>query len=235
MRVRAGTSGWSYDEWKGSFYPEDLAREEMLAYYAERLPAVEVNSTFYRLPKRGVLEGWVEQTPDDFSFVLKASRRITHNARLGPDAADPLAYLVDVSGALGDRRGPLLFQTPPWVKKDTDVLGAFLALFPADVKAAFEFRSTSWFDEEVYELLRDSGAALVAADTGDEEKDPPLVATATFGYARLRRELYGEDELEAWAQRFRDTGWEELWVFFKHEEGGTGPGLAERFAGLLSG
>ena len=233
MKLWVGTSGWSYKEWKGTFYPDDMSNDKMLAYYSERLTSVEVNNTFYRMPKREVVEGWSAQTPAGFSFVLKASRRITHQAKLGPEAAGPLAYLLESSEALGEKRGPILFQTPPWLKKDMETLGAFLELVPPQVKAAFEFRSTSWFDDDVYDCLRSHGAALVVADTGNDEKDPPLVATAPFGYARLRREEYQEGLLEDWARRLADAGWNELWAFFKHEDGGTGPRLATRFRELV--
>jgi uncharacterized protein YecE (DUF72 family) len=235
MNVWIGTSGWSYNEWKGPFYPEDLPNDRMLAYYAERLRAVEVNNTFYRMPKRDVLRGWSDQTPDDFSFVLKASRRITHQARLGEEAKDALDFLLANSEELGAKRGPILFQTPPWLKRDVGVLEAFLAAIPEGVRAAFEFRSTSWFVEDVFQVLREGGAALVAADTGDPEKDPPLVSTAPFGYARLRREEYEDGLLESWARRLGEAGWADLWVFFKHEDEGAGPRLARRFADLLSG
>ncbi|MBW3535310.1 MAG: DUF72 domain-containing protein [Gemmatimonadetes bacterium] len=235
MRAYVGTSGWSYKEWKGPWYPEDLSSDAMLGWYAGRLNSVECNNTFYRLPKRDVLRSWAEQVPDGFSFVLKASKRITHQAKLGADAADPLAYLCDAAGELGDRLGPILFQTPPWLKKDAGLLRDFLARVPEGVRAAFEFRSTSWFDEEVYDVLRQGGAALVAADTGDADKDPPLVATAPWGYARLRREAYDDGLLEDWARRLEATEWDEAWVFFKHEDEGAGPRMAERFAGLLAG
>lgn len=235
MKVRVGTSGWSYKEWKGAFYPEDIKAEDMLAYYSERLSAVEVNNTFYRMPKSEVVRGWAEQTPDDFSFVLKASRRITHNAKLGPDAVDPLEYLASTSAELAEKRGPILFQTPPWLKKGADRLEAFLEGIPDGVRAAFEFRSTSWFDDEVAELLEEHGAALVLADTGNADKDPPLRVTAPFGYARLRRESYDDAVLDEWAARFRDAGWEELWVFFKHEDAGAGPRLAADFAERMAG
>lgn len=233
MNAWVGTSGWSYDEWKGSFYPEDLPKEKMLEYYSARLRTVEVNNTFYRMPKREMLAGWREQTPDDFSFVLKASRRITHKARLGEDAVDPLGYLTDNVTELGAKQGPLLFQTPPWLKRDVDRLRTFLSHIPDGVRAAFEFRSTSWFVDEVFEALGEAGAALVVADTGDDEKDPPLVATAPFGYARLRREAYEDGLLESWAQRLAGAGWDDLWVFFKHEDEGAGPRLAARFRDLL--
>jgi uncharacterized protein YecE (DUF72 family) len=235
MLVRAGTSGWSYKEWKGPFYPEDLSNDAMLRYYSERLPSVEVNNTFYRLPKREVLAGWAEQVPGSFTFVLKASRRITHGAKLGPDAAEPLTYLFEVAGAMGDRLGPVLFQTPPWLKKDVAVLRDFLELVPAGRKAAFEFRNATWFDEEVYQALSDRDAALVAADTGEEGKDPPLRPTASWGYARLRRESYEGGLLEDWAKRLTEPSWSELYAFFKHEDEGAGPRLAARFLELVGG
>jgi uncharacterized protein YecE (DUF72 family) len=235
MNLWVGTSGWSYDEWRGSFYPEDLPKARMLEYYAERLRAVEVNNTFYRMPKRDVVRVWRDQTPDDFSFVLKASRRITHQAKLGDSAGDALDFLLASSEELGGKRGPILFQTPPWLKGDPGLLRSFLDRVPDGVRAAFEFRSTSWFTDEVFSALADRGAALVAADTGNEEKDPPLVATGSFGYARLRREEYADGLLESWAARLRDTGWDDLWVFFKHEDEATGPRLARRFLDVLSG
>ena len=235
MALHVGTSGWSYPEWKGSFYPEDIKADAMLPYYAARFDSVEVNNTFYRLPKREVLKSWGEQVPAGFSFVIKASQRITHNAKLGPAAADPLAYLLDACGELGDRLGPVLYQTPPWLKKDVGVLKDFLALMPAGHRAAFEFRNPTWFDDDVYATLEARGAALVVADTGEEEKDPPLVRTADWGYARLRREVYPGDLLNEWVARLSQAGWQDLWVFFKHEDEATGPRLAARFRELASG
>jgi uncharacterized protein YecE (DUF72 family) len=213
MRVRAGTSGWSYNEWKGSFYPEDISSGG----------------------KPEVLAGWAEQVPEDFTFVLKASRRITHSAKLGPEAADPLAYFFSSCEAMGDKLGPILFQTPPWLKKDVGVLREFLALIPPGRKAAFEFRNETWFDDDVYELLRQRDAAFVVADTGDEGKDPPLVPTATWGYARLRRVSYDGGLLEEWARSLTAPSWQEVYVFFKHEDEGTGPRLAARFMELVRG
>jgi uncharacterized protein YecE (DUF72 family) len=232
MALHVGTSGWQYPEWKGSFYPEKIKTDAMLPYYAERFDTVEVNNTFYRLPKPEVLKGWGERVPAAFSFVIKASQRITHHAKLGPAAADPLAYMLQACAELGDRLGPVLYQTPPWLKKDVAVLRDFLALLPAGHRAAFEFRNVSWFDDEVYEALADRGAALVVADTGEEDKDPPLVRTAEWGYARLRRVEYPGDLLGEWADRLLALGWESLWVFFKHEDEGTGPRLAARFLEL---
>jgi uncharacterized protein YecE (DUF72 family) len=235
MRVRVGTSGWSYKEWKGSFYPADISNDAMLAYYAERLGSVEVNNTFYRLPRNEVLAGWAEQVPDDFTFVIKASQRITHNAKLGPNAAEPLAYLLEVCEALGSKLGPLLFQTPPWLKKDLPLLRDFQALLPAGRRAAFEFRNATWFDDTVYRALADRDHALVVADTGEADKDSPLVPTASWGYARLRRVAYQEGLLREWADRLTAPSWDEAYVFFKHEDEATGPRLAGEFLKLTEG
>lgn len=235
MRILTGTSGWQYKEWQGSFYPEDLPQDRMLAYYAERFPSVEVNNTFYRLPKEDVLRRWAATVPDGFRFVLKASRRITHNARLREGALDPLDYLLRTASALGDRLGPILFQLPPNLKKDTDRLASFLEHLPRGTRAAFEFRHPSWWEDggpdELAELLRAHDAALCVAST--EDGDTPLIATAGYGYLRLRRERYEDGELEAWAERVDAQPWSEAYVFFKHEEEGTGPALAARFAALF--
>ncbi|MEQ9569306.1 MAG: DUF72 domain-containing protein [Longimicrobiales bacterium] len=233
MADRVGTSGWSYDEWKGRFYPDDLAKGDMLAYYAERLGAVEVNNTFYRLPRKDMLAGWAEQVPDTFRFVIKASRRITHNAKLGPDAREPLDFLVGNLSAMGDRFGALLVQTPPWLKADLDVLRTFLDWIPEGVRAAFEFRSRSWFEDPVIDALAERGHAFAAADTGNPEKDPPLVAGGGWCYARLRREDYGAGDLEEWARLLTALDVDDRFVFFKHEDEAAGPALAARFATLL--
>ena len=228
MKFWVGTSGFSYREWKGSFYPDDLPNDQMLSYYGERLNAVEINNTFYRMPSRKVLTDWCGKVPDDFAFVLKASRKITHFKRLKEEAADELAYLLDVSDELGGRRGPLLFQLPPNLKVDVERLRNFVALFPDGFRAAFEFRNPTWFDDDVYEVLRGVNAALVAADTGGED-DPPVVATASHGYARLRKEVYEPGELTRWAETFKNQGWDDVFVFFKHEDAGAGPALADLF------
>ncbi len=230
MRVRVGTSGYSYKEWKGPFYPEDLPAAKMLSYYGERLKTVEINNPFYRMPKRETVQKWGEQVPDGFSFVLKASARITHKKRL-KDAGDELAYIVETAGELGDKLGPMLFQLPPFLRKDTERLSSFLELLPKDWKAAFEFRHASWFDDEVYEALKARGCALVVSDTGDAEA--PVVPTASYGYLRLRREKYEPDQLDAWAKTIREQPWEEVHVFFKHEDEGAGPRVAEKFEKLF--
>lgn len=224
-RLLAGASGYSFAEWKGTFYPADLRADAMLALYAERLPTVEINNTFYRMPRTTMLEHWAATTPDDFRFAIKASRRITHVARLKAEsAAEPLGYLYRNLAALGRKRGPVLFQLPPNLKKDLPRLAAFVALLPAEHSAAFEFRNETWFDDEVYAALEDAGAALVLSER-EEGGLPPLVETAPWGYVRLRLEQYSSDDLNAWARKLAATSWREVFVYFMHEP--TAPGYAK--------
>jgi uncharacterized protein YecE (DUF72 family) len=232
MRVLVGTSGYAYKEWKGTFYPDDLAADRMLPYYAERFRAVEVNNTFYRMPTAKTIAAWGAAVPESFRFVLKASQKITHFARLaGVD--DSVRYLCDTVLTLGPRLGPLLFQLPPNFKQDLGRLRAFLPLVSQEVRCAFEFRHPSWFAPDTYELLRQRNVALCVADT--EAGSTPLEATADFGYLRLRDEGYERPDLERWAERVRGAGagWSEAFVFFKHEESGKGPALAQEFQSLL--
>jgi uncharacterized protein YecE (DUF72 family) len=232
MNLYVGTSGYSYKEWKGSFYPEDLPEKQMLRFYGERFRSVEINNTFYRLPKASVLETWAEEVPADFRFVLKASQRITHMQRL-KDAGDLVAYLLKVAGALKDRLGPLLFQLPPYLKKDIARLQDFLALLPPERLSAFEFRHESWLDEEVFDLLRQHRVALCVAEA-EEGVEIPFVSTADWGYLRLRRPDYGDAELKAWVNRVRGQKWQNAFIFFKHEEEGMGPKMAKRFLELAA-
>ena len=227
MNILVGTSGWSYKEWKGSFYPAKMRAEEMLHFYAGQFPTVEVNNSFYRIPAERVLAGWAEQVPDTFRFVMKASRRITHNNRL-KDEDGSLSYFLRAINPLGNRLGPTLFQLPPTFKKDLERLRDFLAALPRHWTAAFEFRHPSWFVDEVYELLRLRDAALVAVDEDEAEgKGSPLVPTASWGYLRLRRGQYDEAALGSWASRIRQNSWSDAYVFLKHEDGSpTGPGAA---------
>jgi uncharacterized protein YecE (DUF72 family) len=227
MELLVGTSGYSFKEWKGSFYPEKIASDEMLSFYAEKLPAVEINNTFYRLPRKSVLETWAGQVPEGFRFALKASRRITHMKRL-KNAEDETRYLLETTETLGDRLGVILFQLPPNLRKDHARLKAFLDILPASTRAAFEFRQETWFDDEVYDSLRSHNRALCLADDDDRE-EPALTRTADWGYLRLRRSTYSDDKLRSWAERIRSQGWNQAFVFFKHEEGGTGPSVAARF------
>lgn len=224
MNVLVGTSGYSYKEWKGPFYPEGLKNDDMLRYYAERLPTVEINNTFYRMPRERVILNWADSTPERFQFVLKASRRITHLGRL-ENVESELRYFLQASAALGDKRGPSFFQLPPNMKADPARLGEFLSLLPPDWRAAFEFRHPSWFVDEVYDVLRVRGAALVLAETDDDEA--PDVVTADWGYVRLRRTEYSEGDLARWAERVGTYPWDEAFVFLKHEDKGLGPKYAE--------
>jgi uncharacterized protein YecE (DUF72 family) len=203
----------------------------MLRFYSSRLPAVEINNTFYRMPRAPLLESWAEQVPDGFSFALKASQQITHRKRL-KDARDAVSFFLQVATTLGDRLGPVLFQLPPNLKKDLPRLVDFLAALPRSFRAAFEFRHESWFDEEVFAALSDAGAALCWAE--DDELATPHRSTAGWGYLRLRRQDYGETEVATWADRIRGENWTDAWVFFKHEDEGTGPRLAGRLRELLA-
>ena len=229
MELHVGTSGYSYKEWKGSFYPEDLPAKEMLRYYGERLGAVEINNTFYRLPKASVLESWAGQVPETFRFSIKASRRITHFARLKEEARDPTEYLLSTVGVLGERLGVVLFQMPPNLKKDTVRLEAFLEILPEGTPAAFEFRHESWKEEDVYDALRKRDMAWVCADTDDSGADEPLEPTASWGYLRMRRPDYEDADLARWAEQVGALDWSHAFVFFKHEDEGAGPKLAARF------
>lgn len=232
MRVFCGTSGFSYAPWKGVFYPEKLPAAQMLAYYAGRLPTVEINNTFYRMPKAEQLEAWAAQTPATFRFALKSPRRITHERRLA-GADDAVQALFTTAASLGERLGPILFQLPPFQKKDVPRLEAFLQALRSvapTARPAFEFRHASWFGDDTYEALRAGHAALCLADA--EELATPIVATASWGYLRLRREDYDEAALAAWAERLRALPFTEAFAYFKHEDAGRGPQLAERFAAL---
>ena len=222
-RLIAGASGYSYKEWQGTFYPDKIKPDAMLAWYAERLPTVEINNTFYRMPKPAVLENWARCTPAQFRFAIKASRRITHDARIKADAADSVAYLYRMLASLGDKLGAVLFQLPPNLKKDIARLDAFLKMLPADHRAAIEFRNASWFDADVYALLRAAGAALVLSEREDNAP-PPLVETAPWGYLRFRLENYGAEDLQRWSDRIAPTAWAEAYAYFMHEP--TAPGYA---------
>ncbi len=224
-RLLVGASGYSYKEWKGNFYPETMKPDAMLAFYAQRLPSVEINNTFYQMPKAPVLEQWAQAVPDGFRFAIKASRRITHDARLKADAAaDSVAYLCRALETLGPKRGPVLFQLPPFLKKDLPRLTDFLQVLPAGHHAAFEFRNDSWFDDDVYAALKSADASLVLSEREDD-KPPPLVETAPSGYLRLRLEEYSEEDLAQWARRLADTAWQDAHVYFMHEP--TAPPYAE--------
>lgn len=230
MTIHVGTSGYSYKEWKGSFYPEKIPAKEMLRYYSERLSTVEINATFYRMPQASMLETWLEQVPPTFRFSLKASQRITHFKRL-KEVDDETKYFLDTAAVLGDQLGVVLFQLPPNMKKDLPRLEAFLTLLPATTPAAFEFRHPTWFDDDVLSLLRSQNRPLVVSDT-DDLPSTHIDKTADWGYLRLRRVNYSEENLVEWAARIRAQNWKETFLFFKHEDEGTGPKLAAQFLNL---
>ncbi|MGH7779615.1 MAG: DUF72 domain-containing protein [Candidatus Binataceae bacterium] len=228
--VRIGTSGFSYKEWCGSFYPEKISGPKMLPYYAGRFPAVEINYTFRRMPRRQMLEKWRDETPETFRFALKASERITHKGRLR-DIRSETDYFVETAQALGDRLGPTLFQLPPWFKKDLAVLSDFLALLNGRIKAAFEFRDKSWLEEEVFAMLRRADCALCIAES--DKLATPVVRTAAYSYLRLRRENYADADLAVWAERIKTLAGEcsDVYVFLKHATGA--PALVEKLTALV--
>jgi uncharacterized protein YecE (DUF72 family) len=232
MTFYVGTSGYSYPEWKGTFYPAKMPAKELLGFYATRFRTVEINNTFYRPPVASVLEGWARQVPADFRFVLKAPQEVTHARRLA-GVGELVASLLQAAGTLNERLGALLFQLPPYFKKDVPRLRAFLALLTPGCRAAVEFRHPSWFDDQVFGLLRDHQAALCVADAADD-LEVPFVATADWGYVRLRRPDYDDQALTAWAARTGAQAWRDCFVFFKHEGAGKGPQMASRLLEVLA-
>jgi uncharacterized protein YecE (DUF72 family) len=223
-KIVAGASGYSFKEWCGTFYPQKIKADEMLPFYSARLPTVEINNTFYKFPRANVMENWRDTTPEAFRFAIKSPRRITHIGRLKPESVtEAIGFLYGGLEPLGAKRGPVLFQCPPMMKKDLARLNGFLALLPQNHGAAFEFRNDSWFSEDVYGALRSAGAALVLSEREDNAP-PPLVETAPWGYLRLRLEEYSDADLAQWAKRIQATGWKEAFVYFMHEP--TAPAYA---------
>lgn len=231
MRFHIGTSGHAYKEWKGSFYPEKLPAKQMLSFYATQFDTVEVNGTFYRAPTAETVAGWAKEVPAAFRFSVKAPQQITHIRRLA-NCETEVADLLAVVRTLKDRLGALLFQLPPNFKKDVPRLTAFLKLLKPRIQAAFEFRHASWFDDEVFALLRKHKAALCIADETDELK-VPFEPTTDWGYLRLRRTDYDTKALKAWAKLIQEQTWGECFVYFKHEDTGTGPKLGAKLLELL--
>ena len=232
-QIQVGTSGYQYPEWRGTFYPEKFATNRMLAYYAERFRTVEINYTFYRMPTPTLLAGWAEGTPDDFTFTLKAPRRITHDAKL-QRCEDLLQTFCRTATTLGPKLAVLLFQLPPTFKKDPVVLRAFAELLPEGTRAAFEFRHASWLDQETFEILRGRNLALCIADS--EKMSTPVEVTADYAYFRLRDEGYQPADLQRWAATIASLeGATRAYVYFKHEEQGKGPEFARAFIDALPG
>jgi uncharacterized protein YecE (DUF72 family) len=230
MQFFVGTSGYSYPKWKGSFYPEKLPQKEMLSYYAERFRAVEINNSFYQMPSESDLASWAKRVPSGFRFALKAPQTITHFKRL-KDAEEPTAHLFRTVAALKAKLGPVLFGLRDNFKKDLPRLKAFLRLIPRRVQAAFEFRHKSWFDDDVFDCLREHHAALCIAHT-DEFPSPDVVTTANWGYVRLRRKNYTKKSLAEWIEKLQSQPWKDAYIFFKHEDTGRGPTFAARFLEL---
>jgi len=233
VRTWVGTSGYNYPEWKGSFYPEKMPAAKMLPFYAAAFSTVEINYTFYRVPNEKTLAGWSRETPDGFRLTLKAPKRITHIAKLH-DCADLLQYFLKTAGTLGPKLGAILFQLPPYLRKDLRVFDEFLALLPTGCCAAFEFRHASWMDAEVFARLRARNLALCIADS--EKFSTPLEITADYGYFRLRDEGYTPEDLCRWAATIRTSAaaCSDVFVYFKHEEAGKGPQFARRLLDALA-
>ena len=226
MEVLAGTSGYSYKEWKGPFYPEKLPASDMLRFYAEHFRTVEINNTFYRMPDETVLSRWSQEVPDDFAFSVKAPRRISHDKRLR-EAESDVAEFARRASVLGPKLGPVLFQLPPFMRKDLPRLEEFLDCLPPTLRAAIEFRHPSWRDDAVYEALHGRSAMFCIADT--DEGETPLVSTTDSGYLRLRRAHYDDTELRAWIETVGAQSWTRAYVYFKHEDAGLGAKFAQRF------
>ena|SRR5439155_4150208 len=230
MRILAGTSGFAFPEWKGVFYPEDIKSAGMLGYYSSQFPTVEINNTFYRLPSEKAIRGWGEQVPEDFSFAIKASQRITHFQRLKPESIELVEYLVRMTSVLGERLGPILFQLPPNMKKDRERLVTFLDKLPEGKRYAMEFRHESWFDDDVIAALRDHNVAMVMIE--QEDFASPMHATASWGYVRLHRLDYDASALAEWAKKVSANQWREAYVYFKHDHvpaGTSGPLAVQSF------
>jgi uncharacterized protein YecE (DUF72 family) len=231
MIAHTGTSGFSFDAWRGTFYPEGLPAKGFLRHYASQLSTVELNNTFYRMPTSAALQGWRDQVPPTFRFSVKAPRRITHLSRL-LNCAETLDLLVERVAVLGDQLACVLFQLPPNMKCDLPRLEAFLDTWAGRAAAAFEFRHPSWFeDPAVLALLERHRVALCIGDPEKDEREAPWVATAPFAYVRLRAPGYDDAALRSWAEKIRALQAVEAFVFFKHEV--EGPDYAARLRDML--
>ena len=235
MKVLAGTSGFAFKEWKGPFYPEKLKDADMLGFYAGKFPVVEINNTFYQLPKEKTLLDWAARVPEQFQFAIKASQRITHFTRLKPESAEVVDYLLRTVGVLGERLGPILFQLPPNMKRDDERLASFLSRLPRGRKYAMEFRHESWFDDLTFDRLRENDVAFVVSE--QEDFATPVLATASWTYARPHRLDYTAEGFAAWAARLKYLERDTNYVFFKHDhvpEGGAGPLAVQSFVAACS-
>ncbi len=231
LKVYVGTSGYGYKEWQGKFYPEKISPKEMLRFYSERLNAVEINNTFYHMPKEGVLASWAEQVSENFVFALKAPQIITHLKQLRNVSAET-RYLFRSLSVLGRKLGPILFQLPKSFSADRTALEDFLTLIPDNVSCAFEFRNPSWQTAEIMDLLKERQYILCIADT-DENHMSNIIGTAHQGYLRLRRSDYTDADLSRWKTRILSQKWERVFVFFKHEEEAKGAEIAMHFHEII--
>lgn len=227
MRVFVGTSGYSYKEWKGSFYPEKFSEKNMLGYYSERFNTVEINNTFYKMPKKDVLLSWKNQVNDEFRFVIKANKRLT-SFKSVEDIRESFKWFNDNINVMEKNLGVVLFQFPKFIKQNMEKLEGLLSLIPGTMKSAFEFKSNTWFTEEVYNLLRNRNSALTISET-DDENNPELIQTADWGYLRLRRTDYDTNLLKDWSEKIHKQNWNETYIFFKHEDEALGPKYAMEF------
>ncbi|MEJ2614985.1 MAG: DUF72 domain-containing protein [Ignavibacteriaceae bacterium] len=220
MKLYVGTSGYSYKEWKGKFYPEDIKPDNMLNFYSDQFSTVEINNTFYRMPQRFVLETWKKQVPADFRFSVKAPQRITHMKKL-KDVDEDIRYFIDIITSLGNKLGIILFQFPPYFRKNTELLQNFTNLLPKNITAAFEFRHESWFEDDVFSCLKEKDFPLCLSET-DKEPDIDITGTASKGYLRLRKSDYTEKEIKNWYDKIKKQNWETVFVFFKHDDEAKG-------------
>jgi uncharacterized protein YecE (DUF72 family) len=237
MAIIVGTSGWQYSQWKGLFYPKDVPQRDWLPFFSERFPAVEINNTFYMLPREEVFDGWRKRSAEGFTFAVKASRYITHVRRLR-DCREPLRRFWTNTRHLGPKLGPVLFQLPPNLRADLDLLRSFIDLLPKDMRAAFEFRHPTWESGEVHEALDRVGCALVLADRPGARVAP--VITGGWSYVRFHQGRrmapgYPREKLRRWAKRLAGIESAETWVFFNNDPQGAAVRDAVTLTDLLAG
>jgi uncharacterized protein YecE (DUF72 family) len=228
--ILVGTSGFAYKEWKGSFYPDELPAKKYLSYYAGQFRTTEINNTFYRMPTTKLCEGWRSEVPDDFSFTLKLSQRITHFKRL-KNVDDEMSFFLESAAVLKEKLGPILVQLPPNFKKDIELLEEFLAKFASKGKLAFEFRHESWFSDDLYDLLREYRTTLGVVEKEEGEgPEAPREVTGSFVYMRLRKGDYTQDEMHDWATWIRSQS-VPVYCYLKHDE--RAPALAKQLLEAL--
>lgn len=233
MKLYVGTSGYSYKEWKGSFYPDDIKTDKMLNFYSKKFSTVEINNTFYRLPKKSVFETWKKQVSKDFRFSIKAPQRITHIKKLR-DVEENSKYFFDIIKSLEHKLGIVLFQFHPYFKKDLELLQNFVNILPPNIISAFEFRHESWFNDEIYSCLHEKNFPMCLSET-DKNPDIDLVSTSSKGYLRLRKNDYSKSEIKKWYNKIKKQNWETAFIFFKHEDVGLGPKYAKQLIDLHKG